>query len=130
MKVMSRVFIVLLCYAISAYGFLFILWMSSYGLLLNVMAIPNIPLTLIAWVCHFLICLQWIFNHKINQLLIKIAVFCGLLSFLFMPFIMFPDFSPMLQVFCFEIVLTSPCLCLIIYIIRQNSLNKNKQIIT
>jgi hypothetical protein len=81
-----------------------------------------------AWFCHFLMCLQWIFNKPLNRLLIKIGTFCGVMSFcLFsIPMLITDGVLTFLKAVGLCLVLVFPCLYLIIYIIRQN---KNKSMI-
>lgn len=118
----ARAFIVFLCYIISAAAFILSMVFSIF-----------IPIP-IAWICHFLICLQWIFDQKINETLIQIFIFCGILSFLFMPIFGLitgnrnvESFGISLVILFAEFLFTSPCLILIIHIINQNSADKNKQ---
>jgi hypothetical protein len=119
----SRVFIVFLCYIISAAAFILSMAFSIF-----------IPIP-IAWICHFLICIQWIIDQKINEKLIQIFIFCGILSFLFMPIfglvtgnINLESFGISLVILFSEFLFTSPCLILIIYIIKQNSVDENEKI--
>ncbi len=117
----SRVFIVFMCYI-----------MSSFALILSMAFSVFLPIP-IAWICHLLICIQWILEQKINEILIQIFIFCGILSFLFMPVFMlisyrdFKSFSTGLIILFFEFLITFPCLGLIINIIKQNSADKTKQ---
>jgi apolipoprotein N-acyltransferase len=139
MKVTSRVFIVLLCYAISSFGIYGSLFLSFFLALMafhgqKLLFCLPFCIVLFAWICHFLMSLQWIFEEQINRLLMKIGTFCGVVSFCIfsIPALISGDTSVFLRakVMMFYIAVVFPCLYLIIYILKQNTENiKNKKMI-
>jgi hypothetical protein len=80
-----------------------------------------------AWICHFLMSLQWILGNNISLLLIKIGTFSGVTSFLIPPISNLADNSILdyLRFVGLEIFSVFPCLLLIIFIIIKQ-FNKNK----
>lgn len=130
----GKIGVVFLCYTLSIVGILGSL-LISYLLILEdelklLFIIISFPIWS-TWICHFVMCLQWIFNKPLNRLLITIEIFCGTVSLcLFSVMIMLATngaFS-FLKAIGLCVVLVFPCLYLIIYIIKHNLANKNKQI--
>ncbi len=90
----TRICVVVLCYLLSSFGFVLsiLLWIAC-------------PTILVAWICHFFICFQWICSEKINKSAIWITNICLILSFFWLP-----------AVVLVGIFLVFPCLILHFYI--------------
>jgi hypothetical protein len=119
----KKAFYKFLCYATS-FGAIFGSLLFSSMLFKqhhnNVLFFIPFLIILSAWICHLLMCIQWIEDMCINTFLIKFGTFSGLVSFCIF-------FVPPLSVFSGFVVFTLHCLLLIIYIIaRQILFNKNK----
>ena len=85
------------------------------------------PLMPIALTFHFTLCLYWIFDKPINNELVRITIFCLMLSFLWMPILSSIgkfNFYHLMSFLMMEIIFTLPSLCLIGYIIEKNSEDK------
>jgi len=115
MKVMAKIFVVLLCYLLSAPGLIasMVFWIIC-------------PLVPIALIFHFILCLYWILEKPINKMLVRIAIFCIILSFLCIPTLSSISaksfsFDSLLIFIVVEIFFTLPCLCLLSYIIEKKS---------